>query len=160
MNRRRNPAIFGRSSAKDLLVMVGGGLVGVTATKLITAQASTMFASTLSSFGSGGFINVIVSGVSAFLAGWAGRFVSREFGDAVLFGGLMQTGSVVLNAFLPSSISGQFSLGDLMNGNYVVPQNPIRAYQMAQAAQAAQAAVAATAATQKGGMGAAYPSAY
>jgi hypothetical protein len=155
MNRRRNPAIFGRSSAKDLLVMVGGGLVGVTATKLITAQANSMFSSTLSSLGTGGFTSVLISGVSAFLAGWAGRMVSREFGDAVLFGGLMQTGSVAVNAFLPSSISGQFSLGDLVNGNFVVPQNPIRAYQMAQAAQAAAAA-----APVKPGMGAAYPSAY
>jgi hypothetical protein len=139
-----------------MLTMIGGGLVGVTATKLVAGYASSAFSSTLSSIGSGGFVSVIVSGVSAFLAGWAASKVNREFGDAVLFGGLMQTGSVAINAFLPSSIAGQFSLGDLINGNFVVPQNPIRAAQMAGMA----AAAAAAAAPAKSGMGAAYPPAY
>jgi hypothetical protein len=49
----------------------------------------------------------------------------------VLFGGMMQTLSVALNAFLPSvwtalnpSLGG---LGDLVPGQFTVPQNPIRA---------------------------------
>ena len=153
--RRRNPTLFGRTSPKDMLTMIGGGLVGVTATKLVAGYASSALSSTLSSIGSGGFISVVVSGVSAFIAGWAAGKVNKEFGDAVLFGGLMQTGSVAINAFLPSSISGQFSLGDLVNGNFVVPQNPIRAAQMA-----GMAAAAAAAAPIKSGMGAAYPPAY
>ena len=154
-SRRRNPTLFGRTSPKDMLTMIGGGLVGVTATKLVASYASSALSSTLSSIGSGGFVSVVVSGVSAFIAGWAAGKVNKEFGDAVLFGGLMQTGSVAINAFLPSSISGQFSLGDLVNGNFVVPQNPIRAAQMA-----GMAAAAAAAAPIKSGMGAAYPPAY
>ena len=123
---------------------------------MVASYASSALSSTLSSIGSsGGFVSVVVSGVSAFIAGWAAGKVNKEFGDAVLFGGLMQTGSVAINAFLPSSISGQFSLGDLVNGNFVVPQNPIRAAQMA-----GMAAAAAAAAPIKSGMGAAYPPAY
>jgi hypothetical protein len=151
--RRRNPAIFGQSSPSALFKMVGGGLVGVTVTKMIPAYIPASITSTL---GSGSFMAIAVSAASAFAAGFlAKKFMGTEFGDAVLFGGLMQTGSVALNALLPASISGQFSLGDLVNGNFVVPQNPIRAAQMAQVAAAAAAA-----APIKPGMGAAYPSAY
>lgn len=120
---RRNPALFGRSAPKDLLKMVGGGLVGVTAAKMIPRYIPS---SLTSSFGSGGFMAVIISGASAWAAGFLASKIDKEFGEAVLFGGLMQTGSVALNTFLPS-FGGQFSLGDLVNGNFVVPQNPIMA---------------------------------
>lgn len=121
--RRRNPQLFGRSSPKDLLTLVGGGLVGVTVTKMIPSYVPSSITSMIPS---GGIGAVLISGVSAFAAGWLAGKVNKEFGEAVLFGGLMQTGSVALNAFLPS-VGGTFSLGDLINGNYVVPQNPIMA---------------------------------
>ena len=121
--RRRNPALFGRSAPKDLVKLVGGGLAGVWATKI----ASSYLAPMVSSFGSaGGFMPILVSGVSAWLLGFAVGKVDKEIGEAVMFGGFMQTGSIALNAFIPS-IGGQISLGDLMNGSYVVPQNPIMA---------------------------------
>lgn len=120
---RRNPAIFGRSGGKDILKMIGGGLVGVTVTKLIPGFIPASITSTL---GSGSVMAVIISGVSAWVAGFLAAKVDKEFGDAVMFGGFMQTGSVALNAFLPS-VGGTFSLGDLVDGNFVVPQNPIRA---------------------------------
>jgi hypothetical protein len=106
-----------------LLKMIGGGLLGVTATKMIPSYIPS---SLTSSFGSGGFMAVLISGASAWAAGFVAGKIDKELGEAVLFGGLMQTGSVALNTFLPS-IGGQFSLGDLVNGNFVVPQNPIMA---------------------------------
>jgi hypothetical protein len=50
-------------------------------------------------------------------------------GYAVGFGGLMQAGSLMLNAFVPSV--GQYlslqGLGDLVPGRFPIPQNPISA---------------------------------
>lgn len=121
--RRRNPALFGRSNPKDLVKLVGGGLAGVWATKIAASYISPM----VSSFGSvGGFMPVLVSGVSAWLLGFAVGKIDKEIGEAVMFGGFMQAGSIALNSFIPS-IGGQISLGDLVNGNFVVPQNPIMA---------------------------------
>lgn len=121
--RRRNPALFGRSNPKDLVKLVGGGLAGVWATKIAASYLSPM----VSSFGSvGGFMPVLVSGVSAWLLGFAVGKIDKEIGEAVMFGGFMQAGSIALNSFIPS-IGGQISLGDLVNGNFVVPQNPIMA---------------------------------
>lgn len=123
VRRRRNPALFGRSNPKDLVKLVGGGLAGVWATKIAASYLSPM----VSSFGSvGGFMPVLVSGVSAWLLGFAVGKIDKEIGEAVMFGGFMQAGSIALNSFIPS-IGGQISLGDLVNGNFVVPQNPIMA---------------------------------
>ena len=136
MNRRhhRNPAIFGRSGGKDLMKMIGGGMVGVTVTKMIPGLIPASITSTL---GSGSIMAVLVSIASAWVAGFLAAKVDKEFGDAVMFGGLMQAGSVALNAFLPS-VGGTFSLGDLVDGNYVVPQNPIRAAGMGMGAPIAR----------------------
>ena len=123
---RRNPAIFGRSGGKDLLMMVGGGLVGVAATKYLPTLLPTSITSGL---GGGPLMSVIITGAGAFAAGWlAKKFLGTEFGDAVLFGGLMQAGSAALNAFAPPSISGKLALsgvGDIVPGWYSVPQNPV-----------------------------------
>ena len=122
---RRNPAIFGQTGGKNLLMMVGGGLVGVAATKFLP---TLLPASLTSSLGSSPIIGVLLTGAGAFVASWLARKVSPSFGDAVLFGGLMQAGSVALTAFAPSSLSSQLALsglGDIIPGNYVVPQNPI-----------------------------------
>jgi hypothetical protein len=128
MNARRshNPALFGRSSPKDMLTLVGGGLAGVWATKIATSYVTPMVSSIGASAGLGSFMPILISGISAWALGFLAGKMNKELGDAVLFGGLMQTGSVALNAFVPS-IGSQISLGDLMNGNYAVPQNPIMA---------------------------------
>lgn len=144
---RRNPSIFGRSSGKDLFKMAGGVLAGVAVTKLIPGWVP---ASIASSIPSGGVMAVIVSAASAFVTGFALSKVDPEFGQAAYLGGFAQTISVAMNAFLPSSISGTFSLGDLVNGNFVVPQNPLRG-------MSAPAMVASAPAAR--GMSA-YPSAY
>lgn len=120
--RRRNP-MFGGRSTKSMLKIGGGVLLGVTITKMIPKYVP---ASISSSMGSGGIMAVLISAVSAFIGGWAVSKVDPEVGEAVLWGGIAQTMSVALNAFLPT-VSGTFSLGDLVSGNFVVPQNPIRA---------------------------------
>lgn len=100
-----------------------GILVGVTITKMIPRYVP---ASITSSIGSGGVMAVVISAVSAWITGFALSKVDPEFGQAAMLGGFAQTISVGLNTFLPS-VSGYLSLGDLVNGNFVVPQNPIRA---------------------------------
>ena len=119
----RNPSLFGMPlTGKSALTLVGGGLVGVAAAKFIP---TLLPANRLTDNNIG---RVVVTGASAFAAGWLAGRVSPAFGGAVLFGGLMQTGSVALNAFLPGfSIGGvPFGLGELMPGQFSVPQNPLR----------------------------------
>lgn len=127
--RRRNPTLFGRSGAKDMLMMVGGGLIGVAATKYLPTLIP---ASMLTSLGSSSLISVAVTGAGAFVAGWLASKVSKEFGEAVLFGGLMQTGSALLNAFAPPSVAGALALsgvGDIIpTGAFPVPNNQFRSY--------------------------------
>lgn len=127
--RRHNPSLFGRSGMKDLLLMVGGGLVGVAATKYLPTLIP---ASMLTSFGSSSLVSVAITGAGAFVAGWLAGKISKEFGEAVLFGGLMQTGSALLNAFAPPSVSGALALsgvGDIVpTGMFPVPNNQFRSY--------------------------------
>lgn len=127
-SRRHNPAVFGRSSGKDLLMMTGGVLVGVAATKYLPTLIP---ASLTASLGTGSFVSVLVTGAGAFAAGFLARKVSPgAFADAVLLGGLAQTASAALNAFAPPTWAGRLALsgvGDIIPGSYVVPQNPIKA---------------------------------
>lgn len=125
--RRRNPAIFGHSGGKSLVMMVGGGLVGVAATKFLPTLLPD---SIRSSVGGGVLANIALTGAGAFVASWLAKKISPQFGDAVLLGGLMQTGSIALTALAPASLSSRLALsgmGDIVPANFVVPQNPIRA---------------------------------
>lgn len=120
---KRNPTLFGLNiGGSQMATVVIGGLIGVAATKFIPNAIPI-------SLGGGNIVRVLISGLSAFVAAMAAnKAVGKAFGDAVLFGGLMQTGSVALNAFLPV-IGGQLALtgvGELVNtGGFVVPQNPV-----------------------------------
>ena len=129
-NRRRNPALFGRSGGKDLLMMVGGGLVGVAATKYLPTLLPSFH------HGSHGWRCHDVRGhlrcrsLCRRMAGQDG-LSDRCFGDAVLFGGLMQAGSALLTAVAPAALSSKLALsgvGDIVPGMFVVPQNPIKDY--------------------------------
>lgn len=139
--RRRNPSqVFGSALfSKGTLTMVGGGLLGVAAAKLLPTMAPASLNLTSSTLA-----RVAATGVSAWLASFvAGKIpgMGGTFADAVFFGGLMQTGSVALNAILPGfqiggvpvSLSG---MGDLVSGQFAVPQNPIRSASLAAAAPA------------------------
>jgi len=124
--RRRNPALFGRSGGKDLLYMIGGGLLGVAATKYLPTLLPSSITAGL---GGGPIMSVLLTGAGAFAASFLASKVDKTLGEAVLFGGLMQTGSAALTAFAPPSIADRLALsgvGDIIPGNYVVPQNPIR----------------------------------
>lgn len=122
--RRRNPAIFGSShSAVETFKMVGGGLVGVTLAKTLPAMLPAQLVSTP-------ILRVAMTLAAAYLGQFiAGKVASGKFADAVFFGGLMQAGSQALNTFLPS-VGARFGLGELIAGNFVVPQNPIRSANM------------------------------
>ena len=127
--RRRNPSLFGLNvGGSQMAQAVLGGLLGVAAAKFIPSAIPI-------SFGGGNVVRTLISGISAFIAGWAGqKFVGKPFGDAVLFGGLMQTGSVALNAFLPMvgqhlALSG---MGEFVQTDgFSVPQNSVLAAPMA-----------------------------
>ena len=127
--RRRNPSLFGLNvGGNQMAQAVLGGLLGVAAAKFIPSVIPI-------NLGGGNVVRTLISGISAFVAGWAGqKFVGKPFGDAVLFGGLMQAGSVALNAFLPMigeriALSG---MGELVNtAGFVVPSNPVMAPAMA-----------------------------
>jgi len=121
--RRRNPNLFGsKVTGMQMGKAVAGGLVGVAAAKFIpTMLPSNLIGSNL--------MRVIATGVSAFVAGWLAGKADRTFGDAVLFGGLMQTGSVALNAFVPS-IGRQIGLSGLTPARFPLPDNPIAAGMM------------------------------
>lgn len=126
--RRRNPALFGaRAFSGSGMKLVAGGLVGVAAAKFIPRMLPGGITGMLGNFG-----GLITTAASAFIAGWAAeKFIGAEVGSAVLFGGLMQTGSVALNMIAPGFAIGGVPLalsgmGELMPGSFVVPQNPLR----------------------------------
>jgi hypothetical protein len=123
---RRNPMIFGNSiTSRKGLTLIGGGIAGVVAAKFIP---SMLPANLIGGLGGSNIGRTLITGASAVLAGYAAGRVDREFGEGVMFGGLMQTASVAFNAFLPGLYSSLgIGLGDLMPGGYPVPQNPIRA---------------------------------
>jgi hypothetical protein len=121
---RRNP--IGGGGLKNYAVMVGGGLVGVAATKYIPTLIPS---SITASLGSSPIMSIVVAGAGAFAAGYlAKRFMGEAFGDAVLFGGLMQTGSMILSAFAPAPLNTALALsglGDIVPGWFAVPQNSV-----------------------------------
>jgi hypothetical protein len=113
-----------------VLTLIGGGLVGVAAAKFIPRTVGNTLSGVTGGMGQYG--GLVLTGLSAWIAGWAaGKFVSEDFGSAVLFGGLMQTGSVAINLFMPGFAVGGVPLalsgmGDLVPGQFPVPQNPLR----------------------------------
>ena len=159
-NGRRNPQLFGSSlGSKASLMVLGGGLAGVAAVKFIPTLIPT---SLTSSLGTSSFAPFLISGVSAIAACWLASKVSIPFSEGVLFGGLMQAASVGLNAFLPNFTVGGIPIalsgfGDLVAGNFVVPQNPLRQRQMS--APSGMLAPSGSKVTTSG-LGRAYPSAY
>lgn len=125
IRRRRNPDVFGaRPLSGGGMKLIAGGLVGVAAAKFLPRLIPGSITATMGNFG-----GVVATGVSAYVAGLAaGKFMGPAFGQAVLFGGLMQTGSVILNMVLPGLQFGGVSLalGELMPASFPVPQNPLR----------------------------------
>jgi hypothetical protein len=117
-------SLFGSSlTSKNGLMIIGGGFTGLIVAKTLP---SLLPSSSIGSSSTGKFVLALAS---AWAGAWAGRkFVSSSFGDGVLFGGMIQAGSIALDAFLPAVYSSLgIGLGDLLPGKFPVPQNPIRA---------------------------------
>jgi len=121
--RRRNPSVFGHSGIRNIGTVVLGGLVGVAAAKFIPTLVPAQM-----QLGGGNVMRTVITGAAAFAAHWVAKRFMPTIADAVLFGGLMQTASVGLNAFLPSlgRQIGLNGMGYLADGAFVVPQNPLR----------------------------------
>lgn len=121
--RRKNPQLFGMHlTPLNMAKAVAGGLVGVTATKAIVPMLP---ASLISSP-----IGATVAAIAVAIAGgWAVSKVSPEFGSAFTFGGLMQAGSVLLNAYVPGAsqfaLQGGRGLGEFVPGSFPIPQVPV-----------------------------------
>lgn len=121
--RRRNP-----TAMQDWMPMGLGGLVGVTATKMVVASLPVNLTGTP-------ILRILSSLGVAFGAGWAAETILKGAGGqaaarGVFFGGIMQTMSVALNSFLPNigaqfGLAGRRGMGELVSGSYPVPQNPV-----------------------------------
>lgn len=124
VSRRRNPAFLGGSvKPMKMVELVAGGLVGLGVNNLVmTALPSTL---TANAFGA------VASSVAVALAsGYAAGFVDKEFGAAVAFGGLMASGQIAINQWIPSvgstiGLSGLRGFGDFVPGKFPVPQTPV-----------------------------------
>lgn len=130
---RRNPFAI-QASGGQMMKAVGAGIVGVAAAKLIPTFLPANILG-----GGGALTKIALAGASAFVASWAAKKAGAgdTVASSVLFGGLMYTGSLAINAALPASISAKLSLGELMPGSFPVPQNPIIQRQLAAAAPVA-----------------------
>lgn len=121
---RRNPVLFGHAMSPTQLVKTTlGVLVGVTIAKLVPPMLPASLTASPA-------MRVIVTGVVAFLSGMAGNKMAPDVGSAVLLGGLAQTVSQALNAFVPSigaqiGLSGHRGMGMLVPGGFPIPQNPV-----------------------------------
>jgi hypothetical protein len=101
------------------------GMAGMAAAKFIPTLIPGQFVQ-------GNLMRTVATGASAFVAQMIARAVVKDqtVADAVLFGGLIQTGSVALNAFLPA-IARQVGLAGIMNADWSIPENPLRALPVA-----------------------------
>ena len=109
---RRNPHFFGQmASPMKLAEYIAGGLIGVTINRALIPMLPASITSN-SIFAVGAAV------VIALAEWWAFSFVSKDFGSAVGFGGLMNAGSTALNTFLPQvgspTVPGLGRLGDLV----------------------------------------------
>lgn len=126
--RRKNPRIFGaQRSTGEVVYMVLGALAGMVSTKFLP----TMFPR-FSNTNLGRTLTSLVSAVLTYLvAGALLKDGKNEYiADSVLLGGLIQTGSVALNAFLPGAarqVGLAGGLGAFQPAQFPVPQNPILA---------------------------------
>ena len=117
-SRMRNP--FGVSGSTNTAKMVLGGLVGVTLAKIVPVMLpGSLTASPV--------MRVLSTGAVAYLSGMlTGKAMGANLGDAVAFGGYMQTASIALNALVPS-IGQQIGLGYLTEGDVRIPYNTVTA---------------------------------
>lgn len=111
-HRRGNPSFGGGG---NMLKQVGGVLLGMGASKMIPSMVSTA----IPSLGASPLTAAAVSAAVAYGGSMVvGKMGGPEFGKYFLLGGLAQTGSLLLNAFLPS-------VGSAIGLSGLVPSNDI-----------------------------------
>ncbi len=112
---------------------VVAGLAGVAAAKFLPTLVPAGLIQ-------GNIMRTVATGASAFVAQMIAKAVVKDpsISDAVLFGGLMQTGSTALNAFLPGIARqlGLSGMGDIIDGNFTIPENYLKQLPVAPAANA------------------------
>ncbi len=121
MHRRRNPALS-LTGGSNMAKAVVGGLAGVAITKIVPGFLPQGLISSP-------ILKVAVSGGVAYLSYMLGKKVGlkEETASAVLFGGLMQTGSVAIASFFSGiPVVNRLALGDLVPGRFTLPENPLR----------------------------------
>lgn len=110
--------------------MVFGGLAGVAITRALPNIVRRFIA-----LPSGGWVNVLLAGVSAYASGMIGaKFLGPAVGDALMFGGLMETGSAALTMAGVTAV-GQYpltlkgyggnGLGVFHPASFPIPQMPV-----------------------------------
>lgn len=155
---KRNPDIFGsRLGSKESLKMIGGGIVGVAAVKLVPTFLPT---SMLGSIATSSFGKLAIAAVTATVAGWAAGKADKKFGEGVMFGGWMMVAAVGINIVAPSLYTQYIGMGDFVPGRFAVPQNPVRGAIAAPAAVPSHMPSASGKAMISSGMGRAYVPAY
>lgn len=114
---RRNPSFSGISSQLQTGI---GVLLGVTATKLVTGMVPASLTGTP-------IMRLLASAAATVVINMGAKRFAPSLAQGMLYGGMAQTAAIALNAFVPS-VGGRLvpaGLGDLIPGNFVVPQNPV-----------------------------------
>ena len=123
--RRRNPDLFGSKVPTTTLVTAAiGGIVGVTVAKLIPPALPAAMVSTPA-------MRVIATLGTALLGGYVVGQMDKTLGQGVVFGGLMQTVSLSLNAFIPAvgqhvGLGRRRGFGAITPGGFNTPYNPVK----------------------------------
>jgi hypothetical protein len=122
--RSRNPAFLHGQRPMQIVEGAAGVLAGVAGTKAVVGMLPAQFVSSNTT--------AALSSIAAAIAlGWLGGMLNPSFGLAVLYGGIAQAGSQLLNEYLPSvgSVVGlnglHAHLGDFVTGRFPIPQNPV-----------------------------------
>lgn len=123
--RRRNPDLFGTNvSTTKLMQAAVGGIVGVTVAKLVPPALPAAMVSTPA-------MRIIATLGTALLGGYIAGQMDKTVGQGVMFGGLMQTLSLSLNAFIPQvgqhvGLGRRRGMGAITPGGFNTPYNPVK----------------------------------
>ena len=123
--RRRNPDLFGsKVKTTELMTAAVGGILGVTIAKLVPPALPPGMVSTPA-------MRVIATLGTALLGGYIVGQMDKNLGQGVMFGGLMQTVSMTLNAFVPAvgqhvGLGRRRGVGAITPGGFNTPFNPVK----------------------------------
>jgi hypothetical protein len=105
----------------------------------------------------------ITSGAAGYLAAWAiNKYLnSKVVADAVVFGSMMEAGSILISAYVPGASSFALSgLGDFVPADFNIPGNPISRGALSPVGGSVVAGSKTVPAVQTAGMGRAFAPAF